>query len=217
MRQIVTLLTVLLMAATSVEAQSEPRFSIPTVTGKTLSVKGVEQGVEIADYKGKIVFLEFWGTWCGPCLMSIPHYVALQEKYSDKLRVVAIETTPENTRAELQAYVKDPASHIDMTRIAYYLNHKAKTAEQKASLQKPIATLKAFIASKKPINYDVVAYEDGKNFVSYIAARARWQGYLPFMIVIDGKGEVREIVPGMPTEAYLEQLIRALLAEEKAK
>jgi hypothetical protein len=146
--------------------------------------------------------------------MSIPHYVALQEKYKETLRVVAIETTPENSREMLKAYVNDPATHLDMSRISYYLNHKAKTPEQKASLKKPIATLEAFKASKKKINYDVVAYRDAKDFVAYIAQRAQWQGFLPFMIVIDGKGEVAEIVPGMPTEAYLEGIIKRILAKQ---
>jgi thiol-disulfide isomerase/thioredoxin len=184
------------------------------VTGKTLVFKGVKEGVQVESYAGKIVFLEFWGTWCGPCLMSIPHYVALQEKYKETLRVVAIETTPENSREMLQAYVNDPATHLDMSRISYYLNHKAKTAEQKASLKKPIATLEAFKASKKKINYDVIAYRDAKDFVAYIAQRAQWQGFLPFMIVIDGKGEVAEIVPGMPTEEYLEGIIKRILAKQ---
>jgi thiol-disulfide isomerase/thioredoxin len=192
-----------------------PLFKVPTVTGKQLVFKGIEEGVQVEPYAGKIVFLEFWGTWCGPCLMSIPHYVSLQEKYKDQLRVVAIETTPENTKEMLHAYVNDPSTHLDMSRISYYLNHKAKTAQQKASLKKPIATLEAFKASKKKINYDVIAYQDAKEFVAYIAQRAQWQGFLPFMIAIDGKGEVAEIVPGMPTEAYLEGLIKRILAKHK--
>ena len=192
-----------------------PLFKVPTVTGKQLVFKGIEAGVQVEPYAGKIVFLEFWGTWCGPCLMSIPHYVSLQEKYKDHLRVVAIETTPENTKEMLHAYVNDPSTHLDMSRISYYLNHKAKTAQQKASLKKPITTLEAFKASKKKINYDVIAYQDAKEFVAYIAQRAQWQGFLPFMIAIDGKGEVVEIVPGMPTEAYLEELIKRILAKHK--
>jgi thiol-disulfide isomerase/thioredoxin len=198
----------------TVALAQEPLFKIPTVTGKALVFKGIEKGVQVEPYAGKIVFLEFWGTWCGPCLMSIPHYVALQEKYKETLRVVAIETTPENSREMLQAYVNDPATHLDMSRISYYLNHKAKTPEQKASLKKPIATLEAFKASKKKINYDVIAYRDAKDFVAYIAQRAQWQGFLPFMIVIDGKGEVAEIVPGMPTEEYLEGIIKRILAKQ---
>lgn len=40
--------------------------------------------VRLSDYKGKIIFLNFWATWCGPCKLEIPHFIELQEKYRDK-------------------------------------------------------------------------------------------------------------------------------------
>jgi peroxiredoxin len=40
--------------------------------------------VRLADYKGKVIFLNFWATWCGPCKLEIPHFVELQAKYRDK-------------------------------------------------------------------------------------------------------------------------------------
>jgi thiol-disulfide isomerase/thioredoxin len=42
------------------------------------------QDVNLADFKGKVVFLNFWATWCGPCKIEIPHFVELQEKYRDQ-------------------------------------------------------------------------------------------------------------------------------------
>ena len=38
----------------------------------------------LADLKGKIVVIDFWATWCGPCLASIPHNNELQRKYAGK-------------------------------------------------------------------------------------------------------------------------------------
>jgi peroxiredoxin len=40
--------------------------------------------IRLADYKGQVIFLNFWATWCGPCKVEIPHFVELQEKYRDR-------------------------------------------------------------------------------------------------------------------------------------
>lgn len=50
--------------------------------------------VDLSAAKGKIVVIEFWATWCGPCLQSIPHLTELQKKYKDQ-GVVMIGITDE--------------------------------------------------------------------------------------------------------------------------
>jgi thiol-disulfide isomerase/thioredoxin len=54
-----------------------------------------------ASLRGKVVIVNFWATWCGPCRAEIPDLVALQEKYRDRLQVIGIsqdESPPEVVR-----------------------------------------------------------------------------------------------------------------------
>ena len=82
MKKIIATLLLTLFMGTNIYAANEV-FNISTTEGKMLRFKGTPDGIMTEPYKGKIVFIEFWGTWCGPCLLSIPHHVKLQEKYKD--------------------------------------------------------------------------------------------------------------------------------------
>jgi thiol-disulfide isomerase/thioredoxin len=51
-----------------------------TIEGKTI----VGEAVSLASYKGKVVLVDFWGTWCGPCVAAMPKLTELHEKYKAK-------------------------------------------------------------------------------------------------------------------------------------
>ncbi|MDI1335295.1 MAG: TlpA disulfide reductase family protein, partial [Lacunisphaera sp.] len=61
--------------------------------------------VKVSDYRGKIIILDFWATWCGPCLASMPHTQEVAEHYQDQ-GVVVLASCTSDTRAKFDAWVK---------------------------------------------------------------------------------------------------------------
>ena len=50
---------------------------------------------ELQPYRGKVVLLDIWATWCGPCRVEIPGFIRLQEKYRDQgLEVIGVSIDP---------------------------------------------------------------------------------------------------------------------------
>ncbi len=54
--------------------------------------------IKLSDHKGKNVLLIFWATWCGPCLVEIPHLIELRKNFSrDELAILAVSSEHPNT------------------------------------------------------------------------------------------------------------------------
>jgi thiol-disulfide isomerase/thioredoxin len=72
-------------------------FDIKDIDGKD---------ARLSAYKGKVILLNFWATWCGPCKAEIPGFVELQEKYKKDLVVVgySVDDTAEKARAFATEY-----------------------------------------------------------------------------------------------------------------
>jgi cytochrome c biogenesis protein CcmG/thiol:disulfide interchange protein DsbE len=76
----------------SIERKVAPDFSLPDLNGGQLT---------LSSYRGKVVLLDFWATWCDPCREEIPQFVELQKQYGDRgLQIIGVsmDDNPEPVR-----------------------------------------------------------------------------------------------------------------------
>jgi len=66
-----------------------PDFSVELLSGET---------VKLSDYRGKVVLINFWATWCGPCVDEMPDIQKISEAYPDDLVVLAINCNESEDR-----------------------------------------------------------------------------------------------------------------------
>jgi cytochrome c biogenesis protein CcmG/thiol:disulfide interchange protein DsbE len=62
--------------------------------------------LDLEEYKGKVVLLNFWATWCGPCRAEIPSLIRIQEAYKDRLQIIGMDVD-DTDEEQLHAFLKD--------------------------------------------------------------------------------------------------------------
>ncbi len=81
-------------------------FELPDPDGKI---------VKLADYKGKVLIVDLWGTWCPPCRDEVPHFVELHKKYKNKgLEIVGVNLEQVEP-AEIPSTIKEGIKELGIT------------------------------------------------------------------------------------------------------
>ena len=77
--------------------EKAPAILLKDINGKTVSLE---------DFKGKVILLNFWATWCPPCRAEIPELIKWQNEYGNKgLQIIGI-TYPPTNRAKVRSFVR---------------------------------------------------------------------------------------------------------------
>jgi thiol-disulfide isomerase/thioredoxin len=154
------LLALLLLVTPAVTLAQAPR-SAPPVVLKDLNGRTVR----LTDFKGKVVLLNFWATWCPPCRAEIPDLIKWQREYGSKgLQIIGVTYPPTNRRRV--------RSFLRALKVAY-----------------PV-----LLGDKKT----KALFDTGET--------------LPFSVVIDREGNVRENIEGILLPEEFEEKVKRLLA-----
>lgn len=110
----------------------------------------------LADYKGDVILLNFWATWCAPCVIELPHLEKLQRRYQKAgLKVIALSTDSGGAKAVNKFFEQRGISHLDV----------ANNADP--------ALLKSLQVRALPVSFVI---DDEGNMIGTVQGYADWRG-----------------------------------------
>ena len=89
------------------ETKGLPEFELKTLEGQSL---------KLSQFKGKIILVNFWASWCGPCLEEVPSLIELVEAMNGQVELLAV--SQDSSRPEVEAFlkafpgIKNPHIHV---------------------------------------------------------------------------------------------------------
>lgn len=98
------------------DARADSDSNGMTASGEMTEASYVEQAtfedmsgntVSVSDFKGKVVLIDFWETWCKPCLAIFPTMQKLQEEYPDDFVVLAVNPGFADTKEDAQNFISE--------------------------------------------------------------------------------------------------------------
>ena len=170
------------------------RKPVPAAEFELRSLEG--RAVRLSDFRGKVVFVNFWTTWCSACVGEMPALVALQKKHTDKLVIIGVSLD----------YVPDSHGHIGGHAAVEEQKHNDGDHDDHEATADALIRVRAKVArtaKARNVNYPVLL--DEKNDVG-----GRYNGgELPTTVIVDAQGNVRRRFIGARNLAVFE----AMLAE----
>jgi peroxiredoxin len=97
-------LVLFLQSAQLIAGTDKPGDKVPAPAWELNDLEGKPAG--LGNYEGKVVVLNFWGTFCTPCLKEVPAFVATQQEYANKGVIVLGAAMDKNDDAAVKAFAK---------------------------------------------------------------------------------------------------------------
>jgi len=173
--------------------ESNPPLRLPAADFALNDLSG--RTVRLSEFKGKLVLLNFWTTWCTSCLIEIPDLIELQKKNAERVVILGISL---DGQTEVDEHGHLVGEHSDAAQ-----GHDEAEAHDKIDLAEIRGKVEQFVKDKG-INYRVLLdprSEVGRRFNG---------GELPTTVLIDPEGYVRRRFLGGRVVGVFEAMIREL-------
>lgn len=156
-------------------APKVPLLAAGEVAPDFLSVDAAGKEIHLADYAGKIVVLDFWATWCGPCLQSLPHTQAMARELKNQDVVVLAVCTSDKRDAFEKWMTDNREKYSDLVFTCDPNERGSATFTERASAMlyhvSGIPT-KFVIGKDGKVVASLVGYEDGDVRTEAVLAKA---------------------------------------------
>jgi peroxiredoxin len=86
-----------LILAGGLGCNDQPKLRLIGSTAPDFTVKDSDRTVNLRDLRGKVVILNFWTSWCEPCIIEMPSLSRLQKQMASKITVLAVSTDDDPT------------------------------------------------------------------------------------------------------------------------
>ena len=143
-----------------------------------MNPEGWVKGAPVKKFeKGKVYVVEFWATWCGPCISSMPHLSEMADKWKGKVELISVNTWDRNQEGE-----KEPNSKAHVERV------------------------KKFVQENDAKMRYTIALDDEKDTISTTWMRAAGRNGIPCAFIVNQEGQVAWIGHPMQMDKPVEEI-----------